>query len=203
MPRPNPVLYKYVCYACSFHTYKACNIRRHVCIHLDVKPFKCPVYRLCIHCETFLPFDIEELVNHCRTCVSMSRLDGFRYKFVCFACSSFHSYNSTGIRRHINIHLGEKPFAYQICLHCRSFQSSNINDWVQHCQSCEYMPRPHEFRHKYVCFACAYFTYKVGNIKRHLNIHLGEKPYMCNQCDYSCRDTQSLKLHMKKYHNSD
>ncbi|KAI5719367.1 hypothetical protein M8J76_009186 [Diaphorina citri] len=116
MHRPDHLKYKFVCMACtSFHTWHPGNMRNHINIHLGAKPFACTLYRLCIHCETFLPFDIEELVNHCRTCVSMSRLDGFRYKFVCFACSSFHSYNSTGIRRHINIHLGEKPFACTMC----------------------------------------------------------------------------------------
>lgn len=102
------------------------------------------------------------------------------------------------IRHHLYIYY--ILFSDQVCSHCKVFQSSNINDWIEHCKSCKFMPRPDAFRHKYVCFACTYYSYNIGNIKRHLNIHLGEKPYMCHLCDYSCRETHSLKLHMKKYH---
>uniref|UniRef100_A0A8D8SMZ0 Zinc finger protein 513 n=1 Tax=Cacopsylla melanoneura TaxID=428564 RepID=A0A8D8SMZ0_9HEMI len=93
-----------------------------------------------------------------------------------------------------------QPSPDQLCSHCKMFSSSSINDWIEHCKSCTFMPRPDSFRHKYVCFACPYFTYNIGNIKRHLNIHLGEKPYTCPLCEYSCRESQSLKLHAKKYH---
>ncbi|KAL1451562.1 hypothetical protein WDU94_005923 [Cyamophila willieti] len=91
--------------------------------------------------------------------------------------------------------------ADQLCSHCKSFSSSSINDWIEHCKSCTLMPRPDAFRYKYVCYACTYFTYNIGNIKRHLNIHLGEKPYTCHLCEYSSRESQSLKIHVKKYHS--
>ncbi|KAI5737435.1 hypothetical protein M8J76_013595 [Diaphorina citri] len=64
------------------------------------------------------------------------------------------------------------------------------------------MPRPDAFRYKFVCYACDnYNTYMSSNIKKHLYIHLNDKPYECTYCGYKCRDSQTLKVHLKRIHS--
>ncbi|KAI5720155.1 zinc finger X-chromosomal protein-like [Diaphorina citri] len=74
------------------------------------------------------------------------------------------------------------------------------NELVEHCKSCPSMARPDPYRYKYVCFGCSYFTYYINNIRKHINIHTGQKPYPCRYCDYKARETQALKVHTKRYH---
>uniref|UniRef100_A0A8D8PPL1 C2H2-type domain-containing protein n=1 Tax=Cacopsylla melanoneura TaxID=428564 RepID=A0A8D8PPL1_9HEMI len=92
------------------------------------------------------------------------------------------------------------PFPAQYCIHCKQSLSFITNELVEHCKTCSQMPRQDPFRSKYVCYGCTYYTYSVGNIKKHLNIHLDEKPYVCVICDYRARESQALRMHMKKYH---
>ncbi|XP_026685341.1 zinc finger protein 569-like [Diaphorina citri] len=63
------------------------------------------------------------------------------------------------------------------------------------------MPRPHLFHYKFVCFACDYYTYASGNIRRHIRSHLGEKPFQCSRCSFSSGRTDSLKVHLKTIHD--
>ncbi|KAL1448033.1 hypothetical protein WDU94_000603 [Cyamophila willieti] len=62
------------------------------------------------------------------------------------------------------------------------------------------MSRPHHFHHKFVCFACDYYTYSGGNIQRHVRSHLGEKPFQCSLCTFTSGRTDSLKNHLRSVH---
>lgn len=68
----------------------------------------------CIHCHQFQSLDIYQLLDHCKSCVAMSRPNPYRHKFVCYACS-YSTYLSGNIKKHVYTHLGEKPFACTIC----------------------------------------------------------------------------------------
>uniref|UniRef100_A0A8D9E651 Uncharacterized protein n=1 Tax=Cacopsylla melanoneura TaxID=428564 RepID=A0A8D9E651_9HEMI len=87
----------------------------------------------------------------------------------------------------------------QLCIHCQNFQSPNINDIVDHCRTCTFMPRPHAFKCKFVCHACTSFhTYNITALKNHARVHLEEKPFGCTMCDYRCVQKVQLKLHMNR-----
>ena len=39
----------------------------------------------------------------------------------------------------------------------------------------------------------------MGNLRRNLKTHSGEKPNKCNQCDFACSDPSSLRTHLKAH----
>ncbi|XP_069661698.1 zinc finger protein 585B-like [Haliaeetus albicilla] len=48
----------------------------------------------------------------------------------------------------------------------------------------------------YTCDECGYSTAHNGNLKPHLRIHTGEKPFKCNQCAVAFRTSSHLKRHL-------
>lgn len=89
------------------------------------------------------------------------------------------------------------------CCHCNKYISSDLRDLLEHCRLCPAMTRTDLLKHKYVCYACSYATYYNGNMKKHLRIHLGDRPFMCTLCNYSATRNTHLKLHMKTHFKND
>uniref|UniRef100_A0A8D8WSX2 C2H2-type domain-containing protein n=1 Tax=Cacopsylla melanoneura TaxID=428564 RepID=A0A8D8WSX2_9HEMI len=85
--------------------------------------------QLCVHCRHFLSSDMKYILDHCKSCTFMPRPDSFRCKFVCFGCHIYHTYNSSAMIKHINIHLGEKPFQCNYCSY-RAIQKITLTKHV-------------------------------------------------------------------------
>lgn len=45
------------------------------------------------------------------------------------------------------------------------------------------------------CPLCPYSTPFLGNLKRHINLHKGERPFKCNVCGKKYTLKQNLKRH--------
>ena len=63
-------------------------------------------------------------------------------------------------------------------------------------------PVPKPKRVKYSCCDCEFIGKDKNDINKHrLNVHLTEKRFKCNQCDYKTNRSGALKIHMLRVHH--
>ena len=53
---------------------------------------------------------------------------------------------------------------------------------------------------QYECPFCGRTMKGLGDIKRHIMRHTGEKPFHCEYCNYSCIQKSNLNTHIQKNH---
>ena len=54
---------------------------------------------------------------------------------------------------------------------------------------------------QYGCPYCTKVMKQSSDIRRHILIHTGEKPFRCSICGHKTNHKGSLKLHIQKYHS--
>jgi len=59
--------------------------------------------------------------------------------------------------------------------------------------------RRHTGEKPYHCNQCDYSCANSPVLKRHMKTHTGEKAFQCTQCDYSSVQSSDLKIHMRKH----
>ena len=53
---------------------------------------------------------------------------------------------------------------------------------------------------KYACPYCSKVMKTQWLIQRHIVVHTGEKPFVCNSCDYRTNRKSSLESHIYRIH---
>uniref|UniRef100_A0A8D8SRK9 RE1-silencing transcription factor n=1 Tax=Cacopsylla melanoneura TaxID=428564 RepID=A0A8D8SRK9_9HEMI len=86
------------------------------------------------------------------------------------------------------------------CSHCIAFHTADMDTLVEHCRTCAFMKRPHDYKFKYVCPLCDYGTYDARPLKAHIFKHAGAKPLKCSLCSFATTYQSSLVSHMRTKH---
>uniref|UniRef100_A0A8D9DXE8 RE1-silencing transcription factor n=1 Tax=Cacopsylla melanoneura TaxID=428564 RepID=A0A8D9DXE8_9HEMI len=84
------------------------------------------------------------------------------------------------------------------CVFCR--QQIRSDHLLNHRLECKYVQISDPTK-TLVCCVCKYATYNIGNYKKHIFHHTGEKPYKCDFCDYKSAQSCHVKVHMRIRHD--
>ena len=123
--------------------------------------------------------------------------------------------------RHTKKQTGERPYECDKCSYTtttsyllkRHQSTHNPEGRIFHCEHCTYSAfnqynlKKHEILHfeekRHKCNQCAKeFHYKAGLNQHIKNVHTGEKPFSCPDCEYSSTNSYNLKVH-RRIHSGD
>ncbi|KAG0728452.1 Zinc finger protein 316 [Chionoecetes opilio] len=135
----------------------------------------------------------------------------------CSYCAYTTMY-TTGLRRHLLTHTGERPF---VCPHCpyRSISQYNLKRHTR-VHEANVGPNSGSVRTRargaaagagkslgvvtaatatvktHLCNYCPYTTINYTHLLRHTHTHTGEKPFSCPHCSYRATTKENLKRHV-------
>jgi len=193
---------KHVCSVCKKGFRMADNLKSHMLIHLGEKPYTCQVCGLMLTTK-------KNLKRHMRIHTGEKP-----YKRECEVCGIRFEFRRSLVS-HVRIHTGEKPYNCSFC--DKKFRTKHENKmhelWhkgeLPQCPVCggRYTKlQTHMLTHddsadknKHVCSVCKKGFRIVSNLKAHMLIHSGEKPYTCQDCGGRFRTSTHLKIHMKTH----
>lgn len=71
---------------------------------------------------------------------------------------------------------------------------------LQHCRNCVNVTRPN-LSFRYTCLVCDYHTIHAADMRKHLRIHTGVKPFKCQYCSYTSSRKNVITQHILIKHS--
>lgn len=170
---------KYECEICHKKFLGNNDLRKHIRIHTNERPY------ICNECNQSFR-QAGSLKNH----IISKHSPGLQCKeiFVCDFCNKVFQIKER-LRLHLRIHTGDKPYECNICFK----RFARGGQLLQH-------SRIHSGNKPYTCQECNSTFTCSANLKLHMNRHLEVRNYICDICGRSFFRRDALKKHLNCYH---
>ncbi|XP_072318451.1 uncharacterized protein [Eucyclogobius newberryi] len=176
-------------------------------------------HHMCLVCKECFP-DSVKLNEHLRSHVEDGSVDRSVLKACSFCGKEFT--NNTALRRHVQVHTGEKPFHCAVCekdfkQNCDLKRHMRIHtgERTHKCSVCErtfpdsIKLKEHLRTHvedgtvdQSILKACSECGKEFTNnfaLRRHMQVHTREKPFHCSVCGKDFKQNSDLKRHVKTH----
>ncbi|XP_045208138.2 zinc finger protein 678-like [Mercenaria mercenaria] len=151
------------------------NLKGHIKICLDIRPFRCEI------CGKRFP-------RNTNLNVHMRKHTGEK-PFVCHTCGMKFMHSNT-LTKHMLVHTGERKYSCDLC--GMKFKAHNaLKDHI----------RIHNQEKRFTCQYCGKGFIKKCNMVTHIRQHTGETPYKCHICGQGYKQNVLLRTHMQTHKN--
>uniref|UniRef100_A0A8D8SK19 Zinc finger and BTB domain-containing protein 48 n=1 Tax=Cacopsylla melanoneura TaxID=428564 RepID=A0A8D8SK19_9HEMI len=121
------------------------------------------MFSVCQYCKECLQYDTEYILNHCKTCSEVTRLER-NDTYICYSCD-YRAYHRGHMRYHILAkHIGSKEFACPFCPN-RMTSSASLKSHI----------KTHTGEKSYKCNYCKHTTARRYSLKLHMSNKHGEE----------------------------
>lgn len=170
----------FLCKVCNKSYLKLSNLKAHMTVHTDLKPFNCSV------CDSKFT-QARAYVCHMRTHNISDKIHNKTHTdktFTCNICCKNYC-NSGNLKAHMRLHTGDKPYSCNICN--KRFSQSN---------ALSYHMKTHFSEKPFACDMCSKSFTTKGQLVNHRRLHTGERPFVCSICSKSFTQKVAHTVHM-------